>query len=161
MGVFFLVAHTLFAIMKKHKIKVITIGVLSFLFVLNAWYNFNKQFLNPVKNEYERVRAFIEKKYNPNINTVYFILPEEDFFVRKYGITRSWDEFGVPSTFFDWVPEFFVKQVVFEKTHSREIAEKLTIRHWLGKEEILHSNPQVSKNILIIDVEEIIDSNNN
>jgi len=157
MGVFFLVMKTIFAIIKKFKIKFITVAVLSFFFVLNAWYNFHKQFLDPVRNEYKHVRAFIEKNYNSDIDTVYFIRPEEDFFVRKYHIARSWDEFGAPSTFRDWVPEFFMKQVVFEKTHSREIAEKLTINHWLGKQDFLHSNPHVSKNILVVDVEEIID----
>jgi hypothetical protein len=161
MAVFFLVVSTILAIIRKRKVRTLTIAALSFLFVFNAWFNFNKQFLAPVKNEYKQVRTFIEKNYRPDIDTVYFIRPVEDFFVKKYGITRSWDEFGVPSTFFDWVPEFFVKQVILEKTNSREIAEKLTIKHWLGKEEFLHSNPQVSKNILMIDVEQIINNTTN
>lgn len=131
-------------------------GFVSCLFVLNAWYNFNKQFLIPIKEEYKQVRTFIENNYNPGINTVYFIRPEEDLFVRKYEITRSWDEFGVPSTFFDWVPEFFVKQVVFEKTGDRKIAEKLIIEHWLGKAAFLEAAPQLSENIMLIDTEEIM-----
>jgi hypothetical protein len=159
MGVFFLVSQTLLARIKKYKSKVIFVTVVSFLFVLNGWYNFTKQFLNPVKNEYTQVRAFIENNYKPDVNSIYFIQPHEDFFVRTYHITRSWDEFGVPSTFFDWVPEFFVKQVVFEKTGSRQTAEKLIIKHWLGKETFLNSNPPLSKDVLLIDVEEIITAN--
>jgi hypothetical protein len=158
MAVFFLTATTLLEAVKKDKVKFV-IGSLSVLFIVDAWFNFNKQFLKPLKNEYSQVRAFIEDNYNPDINTVYFIRPHENFFVKTYHITRSWDEFGVPSTFFDWVPEFFVKQVVFEKTGNRPIAEKLMIKHWLGKEEFLSSNPQLSKDILLVDVEEIITGN--
>lgn len=156
MAAFFIAANTLLMAVKKLETRVTVVAVLSFLFVLNARNNFNQQFLNPVKNEYRQVRNYIENNYNASINTVYFIRPREDFFVRKYGITRSWDEFGVPSTFFDWVPEFFVKQVVFEKTHDRLIAEKLTIKHWLGKEEFLKSAPQFAENIMVVDAEEIM-----
>jgi hypothetical protein len=160
MAVFFLVATTLLEVVKKDKVK-LAVGVISALFVFNAWFNFNKQFLNPLEKEYRKVRGFIEDHYNPDINTVYFIRPHEDFFVSRYNITRSWDEFGVPSTFFDWVPEFFVKQIIFEKTGSRTMAEKLVIKHWLGKEEFLRSNQRVSKEILVVDVEEIITGNDN
>jgi len=82
--------------------------------------------------------------------------PHEDFFVRKYGITRSWDEFGVPSTFFDWVPEFFTRQVVFEKTNNRKTADNLTIKHWLGKEGYTKAAPPLSPNTMLVDVEEIM-----
>ena len=131
---------------------------LSFLFVLNARVNFMGEFLNPVKNEYARVSAYVDKNFNSQIDTVYFIRPGEDFFEKKFNATRSWDEFGVPSTFFDWVPEFFVKQVVFEKTGNRKLAEKLTIKSWLSKKEFLDSSSQLSKHTLIIDIEEIMNS---
>jgi hypothetical protein len=160
MAVFFLVATTLLEVVKKDKVK-LGVGVISALFVFNAWFNFNKQFLNPLEEEYRKVRGFIEDHYNSDINTVYFIRPHEDFFVSRYHITRSWDEFGVPSTFFDWVPEFFVKQIIFEKTSSRTIAEKLVIKRWLGNEGFLRSNQRVSKEILVVDVEEIIAGNDN
>jgi hypothetical protein len=156
MAVFFLVANTLLNALKKPETRTTIMAMLSFLFVLNARHNFIQQYLNPIKMEYRQLRTFIENNYNSTINTVYFIRPQEDFFVRKYGITRSWDEFGVPSSFFDWVPEFFVKQVVFEKTGNRTIAEKLTIKHWLGKQEYLKLAPQLSKNVMLVDAEEIM-----
>ncbi len=154
MGVLFLVFNTLFQIIKKNETKTTIIIALSFLFVLNARINFTQEFLNPVKTEYKQVRAYIEKNYNPLVDTIYFIRPEENFFVKKYNITRSWDEFGVPSTFFDWVPEFFVKQVVLEKTGNRKLAEKLTVKSWPGKREFLDSSSQLSKHTLIVDTEE-------
>ena len=155
-AVFFLVANTLLTTIKKNRARLAVVTILSFFFVTNAYYNFNRQFLVPVKDEYRQVRAFIEKSYNPNINTVYFMQPHEDFFVRKYGITRSWDEFGVPSTFFDWVPEFFTRQVVFEKTNNRKTADNLTIKHWLGKEGYTKAGPPLSPNTMLVDVEEIM-----
>jgi hypothetical protein len=155
MAVFFLVANTAFIVIKKHERQITMISMLSFLFVLNARHNCIRQFLNPVKNEYRNVRAYIEANYHPSVNTVYFIQPHEDFFVRKYGITRSWDEFGVPSTFFNWVPEFFVKQVIFEKTGNRQLAEKMTIKQWPDKKQFSDS-ANVFQNTMMVDVEEIM-----
>jgi hypothetical protein len=156
MAVFFLVANTVLGALRKNEARITLIAVTSFLFAFNARYNSIQQFLNPIKTEYRQVKTFIESNYNPGIDTVYFIRPHQDFFVKKYGITRSWDEFGVPSTFFDWVPEFFTRQVVFEKAGSRKIAENLNIRHWLGKEEYRKAKPLVSSNTMVVDVEEVL-----
>lgn len=156
LAVFFLIANTLLTAIKKYKVRLATVIVLSFVFVVNAYYNFTWQFLSPVKNEYKNVRATIETNYHPGIDTVYFIQPHEDFFVKKYGITRSWDEFGVPSTFFNWVPEFFVKQVVFEKTGDRGLAEKMIIRQWPDEKTFKESAFQLSQNTMLIDVERIL-----
>jgi hypothetical protein len=156
MAVFFLVASTVFTVIKKHGRQLTILSTLSFLFILNARHNLVQQFLAPLKIEYKQVRSFIESNYNPKIAQVYFIRPREDFFVRKYNITRTWDEFGVPSTFFDWVPEFFTKQVVFEKTNNRKIADTLVIQHWLGKEEYAKAHPLLSPNTMLVDVEEIM-----
>jgi hypothetical protein len=156
MAVFFLVASTVFTVIKKHERQITILSIVSFLFVLNARHNCIRQFLNPVKNEYRNVRAFIDANYHPGVDTVYFIQPHEDFFVRKYGITRSWDEFGVPSTFFNWVPEFFVKQVIFEKTGNRQLAEKMTIKQWPGHKEFGESVSPLAQNIMLVDVEDIL-----
>ena len=154
LGVFFLVANTLLTTIKKYRTRLATVIILSSVFIANAYYNFTWQFLNPVKNEYREVRAFIESNYRPGVDTVYFIQPHEDFFVRKYGITRSWDEFGVPSTFFNWVPGFFVKQVIFEKTGNHEIAEKMITMQWPDRNQFLESH--TSQNTMIVDVEQIM-----
>jgi hypothetical protein len=155
LAVFFLVANTLLTAIKKYRVRLATIIVLSSVFVANAYYNFSRQFLKPVKNEYRSVRAFIEANYHHGIDTIYFIQPHEDFFVRKYKITRSWDEFGVPSTFFNWVPEFFVKQVIFEKTGNRQVAEQMITKQWADKKQFSDSS-HLSPNAMIVDVEEIM-----
>lgn len=156
MAVFFLVVELVISHIKKNKSRLVVVTIISALFVINCWFNFNKQFLSPIRQEYAKLRSFIETNYRPDIDTFYFIRPEEDFFVREFGITRSWDEFGVPSSFFDWVPEFLVKQIVFEKTGNRELAGKLVIKHWLGKESFLSSGEKPSNNSLLINAEEII-----
>jgi hypothetical protein len=156
LAVFFLVFDTLFRLVRASKSRFIMVSVLSSLFVVNAWYNFNILFLFPLKEEYQHLKAHLDQSYKPDVHTVYFICPEEDFFVRRFGITRSWDEFGVPSTFFDWVPEHWVKQVVFEKTGDRAEADKLVIKHWLGRDAYTDLGKKPSKGILLIDVEQIL-----
>ena len=156
LAVFFLVAETLLAAGSNARIKQYGVALFSFLFVLNAWYNFNREFLMPVKNEYALLRNFIRDHYNINTDTVYFVRPEEDFYEKKYGITRSWDEFGVPSTFFEWTPEFLVKQIVWEKTGDRSASEKITVKSWLGQDAFIKAALPVTPNILVIDAPGII-----
>lgn len=155
-AVFILVGNTMLVAIKKYRSRLAVVTLLSLLFVANAYYNFKRQFLDPVKNEYRQVRAFIEQGYNPGINTIYFIQPREDFFVKKYGITRSWDEFGVPSTFFNWVPDFFVKQVIFEKTGNHQVAETMITKQWPDKKQFQDSAFQLSQHTMLVDVEDIL-----
>ena len=156
LAVFFMVFETVFSYVHKLKIRNITVTVLTFLFLVNAWYNFHVLFLSPIKKEYEQLSAYLETNLEPNTHTVHFIRPQEDFFVQRYGVTRSWDEFGVPSTFFDWVPEPLVKQIVLEKTGDRTLVNNLVVKHWLGKEAYQQSGERLMDGILLIDAEEII-----
>jgi hypothetical protein len=156
MSVFFLVMHSLISMVTGERVRKVVVSGICVLFVANAWYNFNKLFLEPVTHEYNVVRQHIDNNYLKDIRQVYFIRPTEDYFVRKYGVTRSWDEFGVPSTFFDWVPSFFVKQIVFEKTGDRKLADSISIQHWLGKEEYGKAGVQPGPGTFLIDAEKII-----
>ena len=61
----------------------------------------------------------------------------------------------MPSTFPDWVPEFFVKQVIFEKTGDHQVAEKMIIKKWPDKKQFSDSS-HLSQNTMMIDVEEIM-----
>jgi hypothetical protein len=73
------------------------------------------------------------------------------------GSPRSWDEFGVPSTYPDWVAEFFVKQVVFEITGNRAVAERMIIKRWSSEKDFLNSSPPLSQQVMLVNVEEIMD----
>lgn len=97
------------------------------IFVGVGFYNFHTNFLNPLLKEYRLVRLNIEKQYNPGITKVYFLRPPEDLYKAQYHINAYRDEFGVPLTFKDWVPEPLVKQVIYEKTHNKEIGNKVEV----------------------------------
>ena len=156
MAVFFSVFAQVFHFIQTFKWRLRMVSILSLLFIINAWYNFNILFLSPIAKEYRQVRTYFENNYTPYIHTVHFIRPKEDFFVQRFGITRSWDEFGVPSTFFDWTPESWVKQVLFEKTGDRQLAERLEVKHWLGREAYQQSHEQTADGVLLVDVEAIL-----
>ena len=158
LSVFFLVMHSLIKAISSERLrKVVVIGICT-LFVVNAWYNFHKLFLQPITEEYRLVRNYISENYKDTTKAVFFVRPEENFFKKAYGITRSWDELGVPSTFFNWVPDFLVKQIVFEKTGERNKAENIEVMHWLKAD----SNSRVvvlPPGTLLVDVETIIIKN--
>jgi hypothetical protein len=156
MAVFFMVATTVLELIKKPRYQQMAFTAMGIFFTANAWYNFHYQFLAPVAGEYQKLRTYIEAHYHPGITTVYFIRPKEDFFQRKYHIASSQDEFGMPSTFFEWVPPPFVRQVVLEKTDRRSIADSLNVLTVLGKESWQRSGLPVSRNTLVIDAENII-----
>jgi hypothetical protein len=156
MAVFFLVFTAILGLIKKKKYQLIISTVMGMLFVTNAWYNFRYGFLGPVKTEYEQVREYIETRYHPGITVIDFIRPPGDLFQRKYRIAASWDEFGLPSFFPNWVPDPFVRQVIFEKTGSRQVAEGLVIRNWPGKKEWSHVGAPPSPNTLVVDEESIL-----
>lgn len=145
----------LYVIKKDTYRKAIGYGVAVFLVIL-GWYNFNKQFLMPIREEYNDVRNYVFQHYNSNITTVYFIQPGEDAFEKKYNLQTSMDEFGVPSTFFIWVPESFVKLLVLEKTGSREIAGKLNVKWWNSEQSFKASGEQVTGNTLVVNVPQIL-----
>jgi hypothetical protein len=137
--------------------RVIAFGMLAVLLTA-GWYNFNKQFLLPVKEEYMAVKNYIQQHYNKNITTVFFIEAPEDAFRKKYRLQTSMDEFGVPSTYFDWVPDNLTRQLVYEKTGNREIAGKLTIKNWNDPESFAQANERVTENTLVVNMPEIINS---
>jgi hypothetical protein len=132
---------------------------LAAVLLIGGWYNFNKQFLQPVHEEYVAVKDYVQQHYNKNITTVYFIKAAEDGFRTKYHIQSSMDEFGMPSTYPDWVPEPLTRQLVYEKTGNREIANQLSIKYWENAESFATSGEKVTENTLVVNVPEIINSN--
>ncbi len=153
MGVFLVMAETLLSLFKSFNSKKMLVYGVSGLFALNAWYNFNYLFLKPVVHEHAKFKAFMQDNYSEKVTSIAFIRPPEDVFVRHFGITRSWDEFGVPISHFSWVPEPYVKQLIFEMTNSRAIAEKITVTNGLRQDGFA---PASQENGLLIDAEEVI-----
>jgi hypothetical protein len=153
---FLLVAETFFSLIKREKLQFIIATILSLIFIINGWYNFNNQFSKPLSKEYSLLKNFMLKNYTPHTTAIYFIQPAENTFEKKYGITRSWDEFGVPSTAKKWAPEPLIKQMIFEKTGNREMAEKLIVMTWKDEEEFQQSGKNISKEVLFIDFDKML-----
>ena len=128
--------------------------------LIAGWYNFNKQFLQPVHKEYMAAKNYIQQHYNKNITTVYFIMASQEAFMKEFHIVSSMDEFGVPSTAFDWVPENFTQQLVYEKTGNRETAKQLIVKFWHDANEFANSGERVTDSTLVVNMPEIIDSLN-
>jgi hypothetical protein len=129
---------------------------LAIVLLIAGWFNFNKQFLQPIQQEYTGVKNYFQQHYNKNITTVFFIKAPEDAFRRKYKLQTSMDEFGIPFTFFSWVPEHLMRQLVYEKTGNRDIASQLTVKYWDNAESFSASGEQVTANTLLVNMPEIL-----
>jgi len=66
------------------------------------------------------------------------------------------DEFGVPSTLVDWVPEDFSRQMVFEKTGNRQIADQLTVKYWPDIESFNASGEKLTPDVLLVNAPALI-----
>jgi hypothetical protein len=153
---FLLVAETIFALIKKENTRNIVAGVLSIFFLVNAWYNYHKQLIDPLQVEYSLLKNVITTQCQPDITTIYFISPDENAFKEKYGVTPSWDEFGIPSTAKNWAPEPIIKQLIFEKTGDRKSAEKITVKSWPSKLAFENSGTILPQGGLLIDMEAML-----
>jgi hypothetical protein len=97
------------------------------VFIAVGFYNFQYNFLKPILKEYQVMRTYIEKQYTPGITKVYFLMPPENLFAEQFHVHYYRDEFGVPSTFKDWVPAELTKQIIYEITHDKNVAKKTEV----------------------------------
>ncbi len=151
--VFIIFFDGIFSFIKKEMHTYIFAGFIGFLFLVNAWYNYNLQFLDPIKMEYSLLNKIISARYKTTIKTINFICPTEEAFKNRYGITSSWDEFGIPATAKIWVPEPLIKQLIFEKTGNRQIAEGVVVNSWINKETFDQSGKGLLNQSLLIDMQ--------
>jgi hypothetical protein len=156
MAVFLLVFATLLEVITRENYRQSMALAVGVILVLQAGYNIRFDFLKPVTQEYDSVRGYLERQYHPGITTVAFIRPSADLFKRKFGINSSWDEWGMPTTFPDWVPEPFVRQVIFERTKNRPLAESLIIQNYSDRAAWQKTGTPVSSNTIVVDVERIL-----
>ncbi|MFL5744960.1 MAG: hypothetical protein ACJ751_09870, partial [Niastella sp.] len=141
--------------------RAIAISVASVL-IISGWYNFNKQFLQPIHKEYMAVKNYMQQHYNKNITTVHFIGLPQNAFEKKFHVQSSMDEFGVPTTcaIFDWVPGDLTWQLVYEKTGNREATKQLTVKYWKDAAEFANSGERVTYSTLVVNMPELIDALN-
>ncbi|THU35962.1 hypothetical protein FAM09_21460 [Niastella caeni] len=157
MCVWIVCAEMVLYIVKSIQLRRIVAFSVATVLLISGWYNFNRQFLKPIHEEYMAVKNHVQQHYNKNITTVYFIKPTEDAFSRKHHLQISMDEFGVPSTFFEWVPEPLMQQMVAEITGDRQTGQKLTVKFWPDKESFTQSGEAITNKVLVLNVPELID----
>jgi len=124
--------------------------------VFMAVYNFRSVFLRPAIDEFVALKNYVDQHYRPEISSVDYIRSPEDLVRKKYGVETSWDEFGNSSSYFAWVPDALTRQLVFEKTGSRSVAEKLAVRVWVDGQAYRASGVQGGAANLLIDAPAIL-----
>jgi hypothetical protein len=147
----------LYYIKSKWVLQVGGVAIFVF-FVWCARFNFYQGFVRPQVAETAALKNYFRQHYNTSIQTVHFIRPPEDIMAKKYHINYSMDEFGVPGSFFVWVPENLSKQLAYETTGNRQAAIKLWVKQWASKEEYDLAHEKVDSTVLLVDVKAIIDT---
>lgn len=147
----------LYFIKNRRFLQIAGVVVLLF-FVFCARYNFQQVFLRPVVDETAAIKNYIQQHYHKGIQTVHFIRPSEDFVAEKYGVHRSMDELGVPTSCWYWVPEPLVKHLVYEHTGNRQQAAQLVVKDWASEEEYTRSGENLNSTTLLVDVPAIMNS---
>jgi hypothetical protein len=145
----------LYFIKKKMLLTIGAIAVACTL-VITAWYNVRYQFLQPVTHEYAALKKYIQEHYHPGIKTLHVIKSPIDLFEKKYGIHMNMDEYGVPSTLFDWTMHYLPKQLVLEITGNRQTAEQLEIKQWEDWDSYSRSGETLTNSTLLINSPDII-----
>lgn len=140
------------------KIKAIrTIGfVVAALLILLGGYNLRRWFLQPVTKEYAALKAYVQQHYHTGIKTFYFIPASQEEFKNQLHLNRSMDEFGVPSTAFEWVPEPISKQIVYEITGNRKMADSLVIKTGPDIQSFTGSGKAVTDSTMLVNMPALI-----
>jgi len=151
--VFIMVADSLLYLVKRERSRKI-FAILGVVWLLSTgFYAFNFQFIIPLKKEYEVLRRFFEVNYKPSMTSVYFIRADKFLFSHQFNTKVYRDEFGAPSTFRDWVPEPMVKQMIFELTGQRSVAERTIVKQFENRMSFDRSAmPPTDTNSLVIDM---------
>lgn len=159
LAAFIMITDMILGWLKKevHKKALVIAGMV--IFFATGFYNFRFNFLQPVQYEYKLVRAYIEKQYTPEINKIYFIRPPENLFYTHFNIRTYRDEFGEPSTYKDWTPIPLVKQIIFEKTHSRKTAEETEVVQFADTAEFNSQVTTKDSHTMVVDVAAVFNNN--
>lgn len=135
--------------------------LLCFFLSITGYYNFNIQFINPLKTEYAAFTDFMNKNWKADKQTVYFIRADQFLFNPFYKTLTYKDEFGLPSANKDWVPEPLIKQYVLESTGNRKLAEAIKVIQFADSAEFNKPHDQLTKNDLLLDMNKVFHEHKN
>jgi hypothetical protein len=151
-AVFLLVVDSIMQWLKNGVAKKGVTVALALLLLSTGFYTFHYLYVKPLVKEYQALRHFMQLKYNPAVQTVYFIRADKQLFAATYGTKVYRDEFGLPSTYRDWVPEPIVKQLAMELSGSRKVAEQIKVIQFENRQQLQQANPSLTPNHLVIDM---------
>jgi hypothetical protein len=154
LAVFILVADSLWYLFSRLIKPKVFIAALVVWLLATGFYTFNLQYLRPLKAEYKALHGFVKTNYTPGIQQVDFIRADKKLFARRYHMDVYRDEFGVPSTCRDWVPEPISKQLIYELSGDRNLAQRIIVNHYEADSVHLHPTSK-DKRILLIDMNRI------
>ena len=148
-----LLTDAIIRLFSKSKIKNIIPYLACGIVVVVAWFNFNLNYINPLKKEYQAVHTYFQRNYDSSKTTIYFVRPPDNLFKKRYNQNVYKDEFGLPSTHKDWTPEPLMRQMVLEATGNREKARRTTIINLPFEE---RDSARAEPGSLVIDVEKVL-----
>lgn len=156
LAVFIMILETIFSLLKTDHLRNYFILLSSAFLLITGFYTFNFQFINPLKKEYKDLKAYLEKNYRPSLQKVHFVRAERNLFQKKYAAYAYKDEFGAPSSSRDWVPEPITKQIIYEKTGNRELANKIIVQQYPTIDSFPNAIPIIDSVSLFIDINTIV-----
>jgi len=155
LAVFLMVTESLLQLFQKEKTRRVFSLFLLLWLLVTAIYTFNFQYINPLKKEYRVLKDFMQAHYKPGLNQVYFVRADKFLFGPEFHTNVYRDEFGVPSTYKDWVPEPIVKQMVFELTKKRKIAEGMEVIQFEHLQSFQEKNLPIDSTALVINMDSL------
>ena len=157
LSVFIIVIEGVLATLQNVRTKTIFLAAGFIWLLLTGFYAFNFQYIIPLQKEYYVLGAYFQKKYNPTIDSIYFIRADKSLFSHEFHAKVYRDEFGAPSTYRDWVPEPIVKQMIYEKTRSRTVAEKTAVIQFENRNSFDSAKITLNPRKLIINMDSLFE----
>ncbi|MGV3657718.1 MAG: hypothetical protein ACO1NX_07180 [Chitinophagaceae bacterium] len=153
LAVFLIVIDCVLQWLKAGTVRKVVMVALALLLLATSFYTFHYLFVQPLKKEYSALRNYMQAHYNPAVQNVYFIRADKFLFANTYGTKVYRDEFGLPSTFRDWVPEPITKQIAFELTGNRSKANQINVVQFENKEQWQQSRTELTPADLLVDMD--------
>lgn len=159
LAVFVLVMEDVLAQVRMETIRKRLVLFLTMALLFTGMYNYNVQFVNPVKKEYTALSSFFRQHYTADKLTIHFIRADRKLFNELYGTRVIKDEFGAPSSSRDWVPEPLIHQLVTEMAGSREAAARVQVIQYENREQYQQAGAVDGGKSFVMDANEILRAN--
>lgn len=156
---FVILCHSLLTFFKREQIiRWVTVAA-SLILTITAFYNYHYNFSKPLTMEYQTLRNGFVQQYKEG-DSVLLRRPRVHAFKPIYGINYYTDEFGYPSTEKDWTVDPLLKQLLLEKTGSREKAGRLVVHQYAHADSVQFNAKRSAFPGLVIDMEQLMMKSN-